>query len=271
MIQSNQKTSLLVPYQLPKFISEDPAYANFVTFLKAYYQWLEQPGNVLDSTKSIPANLDVDTTSQQFLQYYLNDFMSYFPPEILADQRKAIKIAKQLYQSKGTPASYKLLFKILYNSDFDVFYTKDAVLKASDGDWYVAKSLKLSPFDANFLNTDNLVLFGETTKSFAVIENAILAEEKIEIFISEIDRLFQSGEYVRVVDINNQDVIVNGTNLRAKIVGQISSIEVDPNFKGLKYNTGDPVVIYGGLNDTVVNPVGASAVVGDTVTDPQMN
>ena len=38
---------------------------------------------------------------------------------------------------------------------------------------------------------------------------------------------------------------VNGTNLRAKIVGQISSIDVDPNFKGLKYNTGDPVVIYG--------------------------
>ena len=74
MIQSNQKTSLLVPYQLPKFISEDPSYANFILFLQAYYEWLEQEGNVLDSTKSIMSNLDVDTTSEQFLQYFLNDF-----------------------------------------------------------------------------------------------------------------------------------------------------------------------------------------------------
>ena len=96
MIQSNQKTSLLVPYQLPKFISEDPAYGNFVLFLKAYYEWMEQEGNVLDTTKSIPSNIDIDTTSEQFLNYYINDFMSYFPQEILADKRKAIKIAKEL-------------------------------------------------------------------------------------------------------------------------------------------------------------------------------
>ena len=38
MIQSNQKTSLLVPQQLPKFIGEDPNYANFVLFLQAYYE-----------------------------------------------------------------------------------------------------------------------------------------------------------------------------------------------------------------------------------------
>ena len=42
MIQSNQKQSLLVPYELPKFISEDPQYANFTLFLKAYYEWMEQ-------------------------------------------------------------------------------------------------------------------------------------------------------------------------------------------------------------------------------------
>ena len=177
MIQSNQKQSLLVPYELPKFISEDPNYANFTLFLKAYYEWMEQTaftvmsgagtfsqgervsqglfsgvvkgfdpknnilylsnisgtptvgvaivgstsgtsrilltsgqGNVLDYSKSLLQDMDVDTTTQEFLQYFINDFMSYFPQDILSDPRKVLKIAKQLYQSKGTPASYQFLF-----------------------------------------------------------------------------------------------------------------------------------------------------------------
>ena len=178
MIQSNQKTSLLVPYQLPKFISEDPSYANFILFLQAYYEWLEQEGNVLDSTKSIMSNLDVDTTSEQFLQYFLNDFMSYFPQEILSDQRKALKVAKQLYQSKGTPASYQFLFRLLYNTDVDFFYTKDAVLRASAGKWYVPKSLKLNTSDTNFLSIQNLRLFGDQSKSIATVEAAIFRSEE---------------------------------------------------------------------------------------------
>ena len=173
MIQSNQKTSLLVPYQLPKFISEDDNYKHFVLFLKAYYEWMEQEGNILDTTKSIPSNIDIDTTSEQFLNYYVNDFMSYFPQEILADKRKAIKIAKELYQSKGTPASYEFLFRVLYNSDVDFFYTKDVVLRASAGKWYVPKSLKLNTNDKNFLAITNLRVIGNQSKSIATVENSI--------------------------------------------------------------------------------------------------
>ncbi len=121
--------------------------------------------------------------------------------------------------TKGTPASYQFLFRILYNSDFDVFYTKDAVLKASDGAWYVAKSLKLATGNKNFLKVNNYRLFGETTKTIATIENATSTGNIIEVFISDITRLFQSGEFVRVVDTNNQDVLFGGQPLRAKIVG----------------------------------------------------
>jgi len=264
MIQSNQKTSLLVPYQLPKFISEDPAYGNFVLFLQAYYEWLEQQNNVLDVTKSILTNIDVDTTSEQFLQYFVNDFMSYFPQNILADKRKVIKIAKELYQSKGTPASYAFLFRILYGTDVELFNTKDAVLRASDGIWYVPKSLNLSTTDTNFLNTKNYIVFGETSKSFATIENVTKSDSKIQLFISNIERQFQSGEYVRIKDTNNQDLLINGNVLRAKVVGQIGQVNIDPNNRGLLYQPNDPVVIYGGLNANISNPIGATAAVGTT-------
>jgi hypothetical protein len=229
---------------------------------------MEQNNNVLDRTKSLLSYKDIDETSAEFLDYFYNDFLSYFPKDILADKQKVIKIAKQLYQSKGTPASYQFLFKLLYNSEVDFFYTKDAVLKASSGKWYVAKSLKLSSSDKNWLRltqkNGSFRIFGLTTKSIATIENAVIAGSKVEVFISDMERLFQSGEIAQVVDSNNQPILFNGKPLEAKIVGQISSININPNSRGLLYQPGDPVVVYGGLNSPTGH--GAVASVGDTTT-----
>ena len=271
----NEKTSLLVPSQLPEFVRDNPDYANFNLFLKAYYEWMEQNNQVTERAKNILNYKDIDETTSEFLDYYKNEFLQYFPKDILIDERKAVKVARELYQSKGTPASYEFLFRILYNSDLDLFYTKDAVLRASDGTWYVAKSLKLATEDDNFLYIKNYRLFGETTKSIATVETAIKAGTKTEVFISNIERLFQSGEIVRVVDNNNQDlyfkagkVVPKGTVgaeiLKAKVVGQISQIKINPKSKGLLYNPGDPVIVFDGLSSNT--GIGATAEVGNTTT-----
>ena len=262
----DQKTSLLIPSQLPEFIRDDPSYGNFVLFLQAYYEWMEQNDNVIDRTKNLLNYKDIDQTSSEFLDYFYNDFLSYFPKDILADKQKVIKIAKQLYQSKGTPASYQFLFKVLYNSNVDFFYTKDAILKASSGKWYVAKSLKLASTDPNWLTltqkNGSFRIFGLTTKSIATIENALFAGSKVEVFISDIERLFQSGEIAQVVDSNNQPILFDGQPLEAKIVGQISQVNINPANRGLLYQPGDPIVVYGGLNSPTGH--GAAATVGET-------
>ena len=124
MLQSNQKTSLLVPSQLPAFIRDNPDYANFVTFVQAYYEWMEQSGGVTDGSKNIPNYFDIDNTIDQFTNYFVNDFLPYFPADALISKQQAVKVARQLYQSKGTPASYQFLFRILYNSDFEYINTR---------------------------------------------------------------------------------------------------------------------------------------------------
>ena len=269
MISNGQKTSLLIPSQLPGFIRENPDYNNFVSFVQAYYEWMETNGQVLDRAQNLLNYKDIDSTTNDFIDYFINDFLQYFPQDALISKSSAVKVARQLYQSKGTPASYQFLFRILYNSDFDLFYTKDAVLRASDGKGYVAKSLKLATLDKRFLSINNYRLFGETTKSIATVENSVVAGTKTEVFISNIERLFQSGEYVRVVDNANQDVLFSGHPLRAKIVGQISQITIDPNNRGLLYQAGDPVIVYGGLE--FVNGHGATAVVGTTTSGSILN
>jgi hypothetical protein len=274
MILETSNTSFLIPSQIPEFIRDSEDYQNFVAFIQAYYEWMEQQGNATYQGRNLLDYDDIDETTNDFLQYYVNDFLPYFPQDALADKKKAIKIARELYKTKGTPASYQFLFRALYNSDFDVFYTRDAVLRVSDGTWFVPKSLRLATTDENFLNTNNLRVFGETTKSIATIENSVVSGNKIEIFISNIERLFQSGETVRIVDNNNQDLyfynnqIVPSTTpgsyvLRAKIVGQISQIKINPNKRGSLYATGYPVAVYGGLNANSNTQIGAVATVGD--------
>jgi hypothetical protein len=230
---------------------------------------MEREGQVTNRSKNILNYTDIDNTTTEFIDYFINDFLPFFPKDILIDKARAVKYAKQFYQAKGTPASYKFLFKILYNSDFDVFYTKESVLRASAGTWYIAKSLKLASLDDNLLNIKQYRLLGEYSKAIATVENSVVSGNKTEVFLSNIQRLFESGEFVRVVDANNQDVLFGGQPLRAKIVGQISSIVISPTARGLYYQPGDPVVVYGGLNEDVLFPIGANAEI-ETVTTGQI-
>jgi hypothetical protein len=170
----------------------------------------------------------------------------------------------------------------LYDSQAEIFNTSDVILKASDGKWIVSKSLRINSVDLNWLQINSLRLFGETSQSYATVDYSAAVGDKTEVFISNIQRLFESGEFVRVVDNNNLDVyFYNGevyiqnqgvsiptgaTILRGKVVGVISSITINPRSRGLFYEPGDPVIVVGGLNPDVANPIGATAEVGQTTT-----
>jgi len=294
MIQFNNKTSLQVSAQLPEFIRDDVNYQTFVSFVEAYYAWLETTNSANSistitnaagqgasyGSKNILNYIDVDNTLDDFVAYFINDFLPYIPEDALADKRKLLKISKQLYKTKGIEKSYKFLFRALYNSDAETYNTSDQILKASDGKWIIPRSIKINSLADEWLVIDNLRIFGETSKAYAIVNNSKQVGTKTEIFISSLQRIFESGEYIRVVDNNNLDVYyLNGelyfqdqgysipntaTLIREKLLGYVPSITVNPSYRGLFYNPGDPVVIYGGLNPDISDPDKASAEVGTT-------
>jgi hypothetical protein len=287
-----QKTSLKVPYQLPEFIRSDDNYQTFVAFIQAYYEWMEQQDigsgkeGVIYGTQKLLDRKDLNELEpgesfNKFIDYYVNQFLPNFPVDCLTDKGKLISIAKELYSKKGTPASYKFLFRALYNSDAEIFTTRDVVFKASDGKWYVTKSLRLATNDEQWLSVDNYRVFGETSKSIATIEKSVTVGNRTEVYIENIERLFISGEDVVVVDNNNQilyfkdsqvvsPTTVGAAPLRAKLLGSISAVNIDSRKRGQLYTgrsdtySGDPVVFYGGLNSA--NGVGASAFVFETTS-----
>jgi hypothetical protein len=189
MISNNYKTSLQVAKQLPEFIQDDSSYQTFVAFIEAYYQWMETTHSanssntivsssgqgVTHASKNLLNYSDVDNTMDEFVDYFINDFLPYIPNDALADKRKLLKISKELYNTKGTESSYKFLFRALFNSSAEVFNTSDTILKASDGKWVITKSLRIDSLDTNWLLIDNLRLFGETTKSYATVDYSSVA------------------------------------------------------------------------------------------------
>jgi hypothetical protein len=290
----SKKTSVQIAQQLPEFVRDDSNYANFVLFLEAYYEWLETQytananSTIVSTTsqgitygsKNILNYVDVDETLDEFVQYFINDFLPYVPAEISTDKRKLLKISKQFYQSKGTENSYRFLFRALYGADVELFNTNDAILRASDGKWIVPKFLRIESSNLNWLLTEGFKVFGETSKSYATIDYVKIVDNRTELYISNIQRQFEAGENITVVDGNNAEVYFYNNEvyiqnqgydipggaviLTEKIVGTISAVTVNPNYKGLFYNPGDPVVAYGGLNPDKATPVGLSAEVGDT-------
>ena len=73
MIYNDKKTSLLVENQLPQFVRDNPDYANFSLFLKAYYEWLEQSNNALYHARNLLNYRDIDETLDEFEQYFYNE------------------------------------------------------------------------------------------------------------------------------------------------------------------------------------------------------
>ena len=120
------KVSSIVESQLPEFIRDD--YQTFVDFLKAYYEFLE-------STQQDPVSLrDLDTTLDTFITYFKSELATSLPYSTVNERFLLSKI-KDLYLAKGSEASFRLLFRILFNKTIEIDYPATQMLRASDGKW----------------------------------------------------------------------------------------------------------------------------------------
>jgi hypothetical protein len=271
---SESIVSKLVSSQLPDFIRSDNP--KFVLFLEKYYEWLESSNNALYETKTLYDSKDVDISDDYYLKEIIKEVLPFFPTEILLDKSKFIKHVGSFYRSKGTPEAVKFLFRILYNEEIEIYFPKEQVIKLSDGKWVLPLSLRVETGDTNIFDIERCKITGTNSKATAIVEKVIksvdrqLGIEYVELYISNINKLFATGE-----NVSTTVVRTNGTEdfVTAKLIGSLSEIKIDPKNRGLYYNAydpdldydGDPVTIVGGLNPLSGNPIGAIATVGSVL------
>jgi hypothetical protein len=121
------KLSSLLPTQVPEFVRED--YTTFIDFLKAYYEFVDQ-----NYDSDIAKLRDLDTTLDSFIEQFKNE-LAHNVPYSVVNERFLLEKIKDQYLAKGSEASFKLLFKLLFNKNVVVDYPSKQILRASDGRW----------------------------------------------------------------------------------------------------------------------------------------
>ena len=123
---SRTQLSSVVSRQIPEFIRED--YPTFVAFVEAYYEYLQSQGVDLSTAR------DIDQTLDEFVLEFKKE-LAHNLPEITGNERFLLTHIKDQYLSKGSEASYKLLFRLLFGKKVELTYPGTQMLRASDGRW----------------------------------------------------------------------------------------------------------------------------------------
>lgn len=192
MAITKPKISSLVSSQLPAFIQED--YTTFVAFLEAYYEYLETQ-TIIDFDEIS----DIDTTLDSFVKYFKNELALNFPTTRIDDRFLLPKI-KELYVSKGSEASFRLLFKMLYNKDIDIIYPATQLLRVSDGKWVQPLSIFV---DIKSNSPDTIV-----GKYVDLTSTYLGMERKVTTFVDSYEPTITNGIYEFFI-LNNYTGVIN--------------------------------------------------------------
>ena len=142
----DQKTSLLINRQVPEFVREE--HPNFIAFLEAYYEFLEnkqgiKKNDLITKAKDLRFISDVDFSIASFEENFFNTYANLIPRNVEVDKAFLIKHLLPLYLSKGSEASFKLLFRLLFNEEVEVVKPSNSILRASDGKWLIENAFKI--------------------------------------------------------------------------------------------------------------------------------
>lgn len=223
-------TKNLVAKQLPEFVRAQ--YPTFVAFVEAYYEYLDN--NSVDLAKI----RDIDTTLDEFIKHFKTELAHNYPISDSYDtERYLLKHVRDQYLAKGSEASYKLLFRLLFGKDVYLDYPGRQMLRISDGRWQQDVSLFVrvelgDPYDligkivdvqtSKRLNIDTTI-----SRVTANVENVVQVSDNIYEFF--LDRNFYG-------DIRPGDVIKFESSFQGQILPCTAKIRIQK--RGEKFKPG---------------------------------
>lgn len=271
---SNNRISNLVNSQVPFFVRND--HGNFVTFLEKYYEYLEQNSKLVNTLKNIQNYQNIDLTEDQFAERLYSTFMRFFPKNIEADKKMLLKHIKDFYRARGTEKSIRFLLSAIHDvQELEFYYPKKDILRASDGKWFIQRSIRIDDIRINGELTeteDPLILekfigikiTAQTTGTTALVERVDRFYEETslikELIVSNIDGKFKNSEVIK-------GVYSDGENFReiSAVVYNFVIDELKILQQGTFYNIGDPVIIKSNTGNGACVTVGS--VTGGEITE----
>ena len=249
MAVSNNKISNLISSQVPFFVRDD--HTTFVRFLEAYYEFLEQEDQVVNSIKQVNTYYDVDLTIDDFSAYLYKTFLKLIPEDAIVDKDLILKNIKDFYRARGTEKAARFFMRALFGEEIDFYYPKKDILKASDGKWYIQKSLRVNDTMVESVADDSLTALehfigiqirGSSSNTTALVERVDRFYEQgtliDELVISNIDGTFENGETVSGSWNDVESVKSISANIFSGILNTITIVN-----GGTGYSVGNPVIL----------------------------
>jgi hypothetical protein len=233
--------SNLVAYQFPQFYREEGPV--FVSFVKAYFEWAEQEGNFLYQGRRIYDNRDIDETIEAFLYYFQKKYLYGIPFDVIINKRYLLKHVLDVYRSKGSIQCYRLLFRLIYDQDIDIYLPGRDVLRLSDGTWKDPRYLEVT----NVADLGELVgttILGLSSQTQAVVESYVTEVVNQNIiallYISNIrprGGTFDQGE--KIIDIRDRTSanLASIVGASPTVIGSLDYVEIVDG--GSSFNIGD--------------------------------
>lgn len=230
--------SNFIQSQFPSFYQEEGPI--FIEFVKAYYEWLETEQNITYESRSLLDYRDIDNTVENFLVFFQKKYLYGIPFNVIINKRYLLKHILDVYRSKGSILCYKLLFRLIYDEDIEVYLPSQDVLRVSDGKWYEPRYLEVSKNDILPSYVGKMIQ-GVDSKTTAVVENYVKENYNTDItdtiYISNI--LPKGGDFLlgeRIVFFgetsNNEAILAAPT-----IVGSLVDLNITNG--GQNFNVGD--------------------------------
>lgn len=185
-------TSILINRQVPEFVRDE--YPLFITFLEAYYEFLEQKqsgqkNDLTQQAKNLRYLSDVDASIDEFENSFFNSYASLLPRDVQVDKEFLIKNVLPLYLSKGNEAAFKLLFRMLFNDEIQVILPKDNILRASDGKWTIDNILRIQTDVRSVYTGDG------STKEFSLAQQ--VSAEDITVYVNNVVKTNNIDFFIR--------------------------------------------------------------------------
>lgn len=200
----------------------------FIQFVKAYYEWMEESGQTINLARNITDYRDIDSTLDQYITHFQNEYLYGLPLYVQGDKRYLVKHVLDVYRSKGTIEGYKLLFRLLYNEDIEIYVPKNDILKTSDGTWVKQKYLEVT-YTSNINSLENKLIAGAFSGATAVAENVVKRNINGRfiniIYISNISGDFLLNEPLIPASLYENQASINLNNY-PYIVGSVNSVNI---------------------------------------------
>jgi len=117
-----------------------------------------------------------------------------------------VKQSKDFYSSKGTDASFKILFGALYGKNVEIIRPRDYLIQPSDAQYRITKDLVVEAIEGDPTDLENKTLYQDAATNI----------NKAEGTISNVEKIVRGEKEYYVISLDadyDRDINVNGTVL----------------------------------------------------------